>query len=80
MNLVVFPSQALSIVSAFEQVHKVPMYTYLSDAKRPPFFFPKQLQCALRAIKIIMWDLLEHILGKLDMSVFELVIGVPAAA
>lgn len=80
MDLVVFPSQALAIRLASENYRKPVHIIYLSDAQRPPFFFPKQLQCALRAIKIIMRNLLEHILRKLDMSVFEVVIGIPAAA
>lgn len=50
----------------------------LCDAQASPLVFPQQLEGASRAIKVVLGDGLEHLLGELDVAVLVVVIVVPA--
>jgi hypothetical protein len=53
------------------------MLLYLCDAERSPFLLPQQLQSASRAVEVILGDHLEHLLGKLHVTVLVNVVRVP---
>lgn len=53
------------------------MASHLCNTKRSPLLLPQQLQRALLWIMVILWNCLEHVLGKLDMSVLILAVVVP---
>jgi hypothetical protein len=50
----------------------------LCNAQASPLVFPQQLEGASRAVKVVLWDGLEHLLGELDVAVFVVIIVVPA--
>lgn len=50
----------------------------LCDAQASPLVFPQQLEGASRAVKVVLGDGLEHLLGELDVAVLVVIIVVPA--
>lgn len=48
----------------------------LRDTQGSPLFFPEQFKGSFRAVKVVGWDLFEHVFGKLDMAVFKLIIRI----
>ena len=50
----------------------------LCDAQTSPFVFPQQLEGASRAVKVVLGDGLEHLLGELDVTVLVVIVVVPA--
>lgn len=53
---------------------------YLCDAQRSPLLLPQQLQCASRAVKVVLGNDLEHLLRELHVTVFILFVRVPASS
>ena len=50
----------------------------LCDAQTSPLVFPQQLEGASRAVKVVLGDGLEHLLGELNVTVLVVIIVVPA--
>ena len=50
----------------------------LCDAQASPLVFPQQLEGASRAVKVVLGDGLEHLLGELNVTVLVVIIVVPA--
>lgn len=83
MDLIVFPTQALFLVSAlFYGLTLSPWgqlidpVAYLGDAQCAPLLLPEKLESTPRAIEVFLGDRLEHLLGELHMSVFVFVVRV----
>ena len=49
----------------------------LCDAQTSPLVFPQQLEGASRAVKVVLGDSLEHLLGELDVAVLVVIVVVP---
>jgi hypothetical protein len=77
MNFVVFPTKTLKATSQHANPIATSPLSYLCNTQRSPFLLPQKLQSALRRVVVFFWDDLQHVLRKLDMSVFILVIRVP---
>lgn len=54
------------------------MTTHLRDSQTSPLVLPEQLQGASAAIKVVLGNGFEHLLGKLHVAVFELIVIVSA--
>lgn len=76
MHLVVLPAEALFSCQIELFVVARTQIAYLSNAKSSPFFLPQQLECASRAVKVLLGYHLEHLLGELYMSVLVVVVRV----
>lgn len=50
----------------------------LCDAQTSPLVFPQQLEGASRAVKVVLGNGLEHLLGELNVTVLVVIIVVPA--
>lgn len=48
----------------------------LSNSQSSPLVLPQQLEGASRTVKVFLGYRLEHLLGQLDVSVLEVVVGV----
>lgn len=79
MDLVVLPSQTL-FPSQHVCCSLYLSHAYLCDAQCPPFLLPEQLQCASRAVEVVLWDSLQHLLRQLHMAVFVCVVRVSVFA
>jgi hypothetical protein len=61
VDFVVFPAQALwSDQSAVHSCELGASWPYLGYSKAPPFFLPKELQCALCGIEVLSRYSFEH--------------------
>ena len=52
---------------------------YLGDTETSPFLLPQQFQRTASAVKVLLGNGLEHLLGELHVSVFVVVVRVSAS-
>jgi hypothetical protein len=70
------PSPSSAFLLAYVLCRLPDGVSYLCDAERSPFLLPQQLQCVPRGVEVVLGDDLEHLLGKLHVTVLVRVIGV----
>ena len=70
------PNPSSTTESAYTIYHHLDAILYLCDSERSPFLLPQQLQCASRAVEVIFGNDLEHLLGKLHVTVLIHVVRV----
>lgn len=54
-------------------MHRMTDPTYLCDTQPTPFFLPEQFQFMI-VLKVLLWNLLEHVLRELHVAIFEFIV------